>query len=64
MSVRKESEMDYLIIYLNDGGLTFEASLEGLFLDVDDQVLSAGTLGNLEGDINIDQGLPPLERES
>lgn len=57
-------EKEHVVIYLNDGGLSFEASLEGIFLDVDDQVLGAGALGDFEGDIHIDQGLSPLVREA
>ena len=49
--------------YLDDGSLPSETGLERLFLDVNDQVLGAGALGDLEGDINVDQGLSPLVRE-
>lgn len=49
--------------YLDDGSLPPETCLERLFLDFNNQVLGAGALGDLEGNINVDQGLSPLVRE-
>lgn len=49
--------------YLNDRSLPPETGLESLFLDLNDKVPGASALGDLERDINVDQGLSPLVRE-